>query len=707
VSPRSWRLPAAGATRAAVGFVLAASLGAAPPAPTEIRPNVVLLTLDTTRADHLGAYGAAYAHTPALDALAARGTRFARVDTAAPITLPSHSTLLTGLLPPRTGVRDNGTFVLSAKVTTLAERLRAAGYDTRAVVSAVVLARRHGLDRGFRVYDDDLGAGYSAGTLVSERRAEQTTAAALIALRDLRPPFFLWVHYYDPHEEYRPPQRFADLPSLRADPHRLYDGEIAYMDEQIGVLLAHLPAQTVVAAVGDHGEMLGEHGELTHGLLPYRGARRVPLLLAGPGVPAGRVDSCLARTADVTPTLLALAQVATPAGSFDGETLLPAADPGTCARISYTESFLPFFAYKWYPLRALSDGAELFLQAPRGSLYRLAVDPKEEHDVAATEPERLTLWAHRLRDTLQAAGEAVEQEARPDNVLTDEQLRLLASLGYAGTSSGGAVAATLPDPRRMTEVAQALHRAAEEAQHGRCRDILGELQRTVLTDPHDFPALSLAGECLRDIGQHEKALALFRRAAGENALSAVPVASIAGELLTLGRADEAEREYRRALVLDATQPEAAANLARLLRDHDQRAEAERVLDQALAAGAHAPQIYAERGLLRAESGRLEPALDDFREAARRNPAAPEPLENAARAAYRLGRFRDAEQTYAALLRLRPERGDVWRTVGAIELHELSDRVSALRSFRKALRLATDSNERAELERVVRELEGSD
>jgi arylsulfatase A-like enzyme len=281
---RTWIVP---------GFVLALLAGmvagvlagpASSPRPPTPRRNLVLITLDTTRADHLGSYGWKPARTPNLDALAARGTRFVRCDTAAPVTLPSHATILTGLYPPRTGVRDNGTFALSERVETLAERLAAHGYDTAAVVSAIVLARRHGLNQGFRIYDDDLGAGYAAGTEVAERQAEPTTDAALAAAARLKPPFFLWVHYYDPHEEYRPPTRFA---AAATGPTRLYDAEIASVDEQIGVLLAKLPKDVDVVVVGDHGEMLGEHGELHHGLLLYRAARQVPLIVAGPGVHPG------------------------------------------------------------------------------------------------------------------------------------------------------------------------------------------------------------------------------------------------------------------------------------------------------------------------------------------------------------------------------------------------------------------------------------
>ena len=270
---------------------------------TEAPPtSVLLVTLDTTRADHLGAYGDVAARTPNLDALARRGMRFARCDTAAPVTLVSHATILTGLYPPRHGVRDNGTFTLPSKVETVAERFAAAGRDTAAVVSSVVLARRHGLDQGFARYDDDLGAGYAAGTEVAERTADVATDRALELLSTLRPGFLLWVHYYDAHEEYRPPDRLVRGKGTTA----LYDGEIEFVDEQFGRLLAALPANTAVVVVGDHGEMLGEHGEATHGLLLYSGVRRVPLIVAGPGALSGETVDCLVRTADVAPTLLAL-----------------------------------------------------------------------------------------------------------------------------------------------------------------------------------------------------------------------------------------------------------------------------------------------------------------------------------------------------------------------------------------------------------------
>ena len=688
--------------RVFAGLLLPAALvAAAPPAAVKrTPPNLVLITLDTTRADHLGAWGYKDAHTPNLDALAARGTRFVRCDTAAPITLTSHATILTGLFPPRHGVRDNGTFVLSPKVVTLAKRLAARGYDTAAVVSAVVLAGRQGLNQGFRIYDDDLGTGYAAGTLVSERGAEATTAAALKAMAGLKPPFFLWVHYYDPHEEYRPPSRFADA---ARGPHRLYDGEISYMDEQIGELLKKLPAGTDVLAVGDHGEMLGEHGETSHGLLLNRAARRVPLLLAGPDVPAGKVTDCLVRTADVTPTLLALAGTP-PVSGLDGRSLLPVPSGADCSRQTYTESFLPFFAYKWYPLRSLADDRFFYLKAPKSSLYDLKADPGESRDLAPAQPQPARAWEGKLTAFLSGQGEKLNTPVKPENILSAEQRRQLASLGYLGGVAAGPVTGDLPDPRAMTDLARDLHRITQTVQEGHCSEALPQLQAMVRRDPHNFPALSLTGFCLRQAGRLESALNLFQKASKENDLNAVPIADAASCLLDLGRRPEAEKEFRRALALDPAQAMAATNLARMLRQRGDRKGAMAVLDTALRAGAHEPEVFLERGVSRAESGSLEPALLDFREAARRAPANPVPIENAARAAYDLRRFGESVQLYEQLLRIAPNRLDLWKTTGALYF-ELDDKESALRCFRRALILEINPGERARLEDLIKELGG--
>jgi arylsulfatase A-like enzyme/Flp pilus assembly protein TadD len=685
-----------------LGVVLATDFDAAarPAAvdPPASRPNVVLLTLDTTRADHLGCYGWTHARTPHLDALARRGLLFERCDTAAPITLPSHATILTGLFPTRHGVRDNGTFVLPAKIETAASRLRAAGYDTAAVVSAVVLARRYGLDRGFRIYDDDLGASAGGGE-PNERTADATTEAALAALAKLHAPFFLWVHYFDPHEEYRPPERIA---RTMAGPHRLYDGEIAFVDEQIGALLAALPPQTDVVAVGDHGEMLGERGEPTHGLLLYAGARRVPLILAGPDVPAGRRAPCLVRTADVAPTLLSFARAAAPDG-LDGTPLLPlpATSAGDCRRVSYTESFLPYFAYHWYPPRALSDGRELFLKSPEESVYAIDADPSETR--AAADPASARAWEGRLESLVAAAGERLEGDVSGESPASVEDARKLLSLGYL-QGAGGAVDPKLPDARQRTDLARVIHEATRQMQEERFTDALPALKSILRRDPRNFTALTLAARCLQETGQCAEAVPLFQRASRENPRSEVPIVDAAGCLLTLGREDEAAAEFRHALALDPAQAESATNLARLLSQAGDRDGALRVLDGAIAAGSRSSAVFLERGTLLAQGGRLTDAYASFREAFHLNPGDPLALENAARVSYQLGRDADAVRLYEELAKLAPS-SETWRTLGAIYLSRLGDRVNSLRCFRAALPLELDPAVREEIRRIIAGLEG--
>jgi arylsulfatase A-like enzyme/Flp pilus assembly protein TadD len=685
-----------GALLVAAAAALAAP-GAAPAAPGAAPRDVVLITLDTTRADHLGAWGHPHARTPNLDALAARGLRFARCDTAAPVTLPAHATILTGLYPPRHGVRDNGTFALAPRFESVAERFAAAGRDTAAVVSAIVLARRHGLDQGFARYDDDLGAGYDEATEVAERAAGATTDAALAALAALRSPFLLWVHYYDPHEEYRPPPLHADRAT---GPHRLYDGELAYLDAELGRLLAALPSTSAVVVVGDHGEMLGEQGEASHGLLLGAGARRVPLLVAAPGIAPGVVD-CLVRTADVAPTLAALGGLELP-GALDGRDLTA---PGRgCGGSSYAESFLPFFAYRWYPLRAASDGRALYLQAPRPALFDLERDPAEAADLAASEPALLDLWRGRLERHLAEAGEPLEPALEGGSPMTAEESAQLAALGYLGGGAGGRVTAELPDPRARVEVARRLHEIAANVREGGCAAALPELSKIVTAEPRNFPALCLAAECLRDGGRAREAAALFRRAAEENPRSPVPPANLGALALAAGDTEAGERELRRALVLDPSDGISAARLSRSLAGRGRSDEALAVLDAAHAAGGRRAELFLERGTRRAEAGELEPALADFREAARRAPGDPVAAENAARALFGLGRLREAALAYETLARLAPGRADVRKTLGALWL-ELGERERALEAFRAALRLATEEPERRELERLVAELSG--
>ncbi len=287
-------------------------------------PNVLLVTIDTLRFDRVGAYGYAAAETPVMDALARRGVRFTTAIAHAPLTAPSHASILTGLLPLGHGVRDNGAFVLPRQPTTLAEAFRGAGYSTAAFVSGFPLDHRYGFARGFDTYDDHLQRGGDARRAAYvERSAADASRAALAWMKGARRPWFAWVHYFDPHAPYEPP---ADLQArFAASP---YDGEIASVDRELGALLKAVDTDAspaLVLVTSDHGESLGEHGEATHGVFVYDATLRVPWIMAGPGVPQGRVSDVVARGIDVLPTLVDYAGLTVPAGVL-GRSLRPAAN---------------------------------------------------------------------------------------------------------------------------------------------------------------------------------------------------------------------------------------------------------------------------------------------------------------------------------------------------------------------------------------------
>jgi choline-sulfatase len=410
--------------RAAVVLLLAATacnrvdLAAAPEME---RPSVLLVTIDTLRADHVGAYGAVAAETPVLDRLAAEGRRFATAISSAPLTLPSHASILTGLYPPHHGVRYNGISRLQPSFETLAERLRDAGYATGAVVGSVVLAGKYGLDQGFQHYDDDTR---SRGD-PAERPATEVSNGALAWLEHAERPFFLWVHYYDPHERYAPPEPFST-----AFAGRPYDGEIAYVDSELGRLLGALAARgeldgTLIAVTSDHGESLGEHAELTHSYTLYDAVLAVPLVFRGPGVPAGPPVEGVVRTVDVAPTLSSLLGLS-PLGESDGVDLSPLFGGASVPpdRFAFAETLATRLEHGWSPLFAIRTRHHHYVRAPRPELYEIASDPGQvinQLERGSPTPGALDAEITRiLAGEVQSAEESVDDETR-------DQLR---ALGY-------------------------------------------------------------------------------------------------------------------------------------------------------------------------------------------------------------------------------------------------------------------------------------
>jgi len=540
--------------------------------------DIVLITLDTTRADHLGVYGGDSRVSPRLDRLAASGTVFTACDTASPLTLPSHATLLSGLYPPRHGLRANGRGRLGPDLPILAQWLTRRGYQAGAFVSSAVLDRRHGLDRGFDIYDDQVG-------FQGERRGDVTVDRALAwwRERDAR-PVFLWVHLFDPHAPYRPPAPWAEL-----FPDRPYDGELAFMDAQAGRLLDGLEARgqnTLVAVIGDHGEGLGEHGEKEHGLLLHQSTLAVPWILSGPGIPAGHTVSAPVRTIDLLPTLLGRAAVPAPGGLPGRDALAPLAENPE----SYAETLMPWDDYGWHPLYALRREGDKLVQGVYPSLYNLQDDPHEIRDLLAPEtgpvpPEtrarsrEMEAALHAMRDHGAAAGAPAPKESPV------QPLDRLRSLGYLGGTAGEPPATgNLLDPRGQTAFHQSVGEslaAYRDADHDRAAAILGDLLRRQAHNPF---LLDLAGSVAMAQGRQSAAMALFA-AALEHTPERAPVeVHLAEALLAAGRPAEAERRCRHALRNLPTPPpvRAALVLCRSISVQDRPAEAGQCAVQFLA-----------------------------------------------------------------------------------------------------------------------------
>jgi arylsulfatase A-like enzyme/Flp pilus assembly protein TadD len=415
-------------------------------------PSVLLVTIDTLRADRVGAYGATGVETPTLDALAARGVLFEQAMAPVPLTLPSHASLLTGQYPPTHGVRHNAIFVLPDEIETLAEKFGGAGYATGAVIGAAVLDPEFGLRQGFDHYDAEIPEHRASSAGFFERSATEVTDAALAWLADVDGPYFLWVHYYDVHGGYNPPEPFAERFEKRP-----YDGEAAYVDQELGRLLSTVePQAPVVAVTSDHGEGLGEHGEASHTYLIYDSVLHVPLIVAGPGVPSGRRVPGVVANTGVAATLLRLAGVPALARTDVGD-LSPLWQDEAAAGdgFAYAESLAGELDHGWAPIHAIRSDAHLYIRAPRPELFDLATDPRQlvnllpEHE--ATHAKTVERDEARIDRLLAAA-----PELRPVEV-DDETRAQIEALGYVVPK--GEVVRNGADPKDVHRLADVAYRA--------------------------------------------------------------------------------------------------------------------------------------------------------------------------------------------------------------------------------------------------------
>ncbi len=613
--------------------------------------RVILVTIDTLRADYVGAYGAEHVKTPTLDALAAEGTRFEHAIAPTPITLPSHASIHTGLDPVQHGVHHNGSYALDPAFATLAEHFEAAGFATAAFVAASVLGTPYGLDQGFQHYDDRLGYRRTApsGGGVAERRADAVVDSALAWLEDAPDRFFLWVHLYDPHAAYDPPPGYAERPSAplpseaevgffdsaAASMPGPYAGEIRFADEQLGRFLRAVEQRfsiggTLVAVTSDHGESLGEHGELTHSMSVYDATQRVPLIFIGTGVPSGRVVSTPVRLVDVAPTLLALAELPPLPGAV-GVDLSPwmqgeREDPLE----AYVETLATHLDFGWSPVLGLRNERWRYLRKTGPELYDLAADPKETWNLAAEQPEVVAELDARLDTRLANA-----RSPAPSRTPSDDERDQLVALGYVvaeptreieplGWVGGLDPAEGMPtlnatmearsrlaegDPAAALEVLEPYEEMGGWVSWARS-DIALEQGDPAAAERHARAALAAneelpggwaaLGRALEAQQRDQEAAAAYQRVIELDPAEPAPLAGLPRLAEARGDRADAIARYEKAALRAVPDAEAAVRLAMLYLEDGRPARARELLNESWGAGAVSPELRIEAA--RAEAG---------------------------------------------------------------------------------------------------------
>ena len=655
--------------------------------------NVLLITIDTLRLDRIGAFGGRAGLTPNLDRLAGGGLRLTRAYSAAPLTLPSHASILTGVSPPIHGLRANGLFRLGPTLPTLATVMKAAGYRTGAFVGAFVLDARFGLDRGFDVYDDRYGekqAGDAADG--AERRAEEVVrpAAAWINQQSAssnpqsnpqsatrNPQWFAWVHLYDPHEPYRAPEPYASQ-------HEPYDAEVAYADAMVGTLLDDLKAagqleRTVVIVAADHGESLGEHGERTHGVFVYDATMRVPWIMwmgsgaQGAGLRAGSSSDALVRLIDLAPTALDLVGVTAPA-SFEGRSIASGADD----RNAYLEAMDANLTRNWAPLTAVATRRYKLIDLPIPELYDLAADPRETINLYTRDAAGARTFESLLRRAItsfRSRGSGAEQ-----TTLSADARQRLQALGYIASSAPprSRTFTDADDPKTLIGAAEELNRALAAFNAGSrvggmaaaaavmrahpafatASGIYASMQRTsgdlagAIATLEDLVRRNIADQSvmvvlagyLQEAGAPDRSEGLLRAIIAAHPDYAEAYNSLGVVASRQGRHAEARAAYRKVLELDATSAKAYENLGVDEFAAGELDAARRDLGRALALDAKLAGAHNALAAVEMRQGRATAALDGWKRAVQLDPMLFDALYNLATALYDAGR-RDEARPY--------------------------------------------------------------
>ncbi len=636
-------------------LLLAPSLRAA----VKPQPNVVFITIDTLRADHLGCYGYKQIRTPNIDALAAQSARFVRAYTPVPVTLPAHTAIFTGTYPTLSGMHDFSGNKLNSSQSTLASILKQQGYITGAVIGSAVLDSRFGLNKGFDFYYDhfDFNRLQESNLEEMERPGNVVADVALDWLgKNYKNKFLLWMHLYDPHYPYRPPPPYSEQYK-----DRLYDGEIAFADSQVGRLIAFLKAKglydnTLIVLTGDHGESLGEHGEKTHGFFIYNATLHVPVIIHLPGSASAMAVSELVSLVDLMPTVLQYVKIEIPE-QLQGRSLLPlmASKKEEDSRSLYAETFLPRIHFNWSELRSVETDKYQFIQAPKPELYDLSNDPGETNNLYPAKKAVAEELHARLNTLIRQY--SADQELAEKTGLDPVLMERLKSLGYAGFSGGGNVTTTdasLPDPKDRIQVYELISDAIAESQHGEYQSSTEKLITALKTDPASVPVHYLLGLNYYRLREFTKATESFQRVLQLSPDYELAVFNLGLAYARTGDFDQAIQMLKRALDLDATNFSAAYNLGAAYLRKEMVPEAAAAFRQSATIAPEYAPAHRALGELLLYQGQVDESIGELRRAAELDPHEPGTHAALAKALTAKGLSAEAEEEMRKATPARPQ-----------------------------------------------------
>jgi arylsulfatase A-like enzyme/Tfp pilus assembly protein PilF len=642
--------------------------------------NIVLITLDTMRSDRLSCYGSDRVDTPNIDAFAREGVTFTNAASTVPFTLPAHTSIMTGTYPPYHGVRENVGVRLGDELPTLAELLGMSGWATAGFVSSFVLDGRWGIGRGFDHYFDDFDlSAFDTPDMGSVQRTGDVTVTEAVRWLDERPaekPFFLWLHLYDPHEPYTPPEPYNSL-----YPDRPYDGEVAFTDSLIGDFRRALQERglldtSLVILTTDHGEGLGDHGEMFHGYYIYDSTIHVALIVRPPAMAdGGRLSDAPVSHVDLLPTILDAVGLSYPE-VLHGQSLVPeiVGEPETWQRAVYSESMYPLLHYGWAPLRSLRTKRFKLIDAPRQELFDLAQDRREKVNLAETEPDRVLELDHEL-EVLRSRIEGDEPSSTEQMELDEQTLAQLQALGYTAGQGGVAIDAEEDVLRADPKDKLALHQKVMAAQ-GRMEladTAVHILEEVLAEDETILDAHHMLGRIAANQERHEDALRHFRRALELDPDNRNSTMGLASTFAALERYDDALIGFQRMIDLSGGDSNASIAMADIHVTRGDFRQAAEVLESAIVAGASEAIVYNKLGEVLAEEGRPGDAAPLFERAMETAREFPMPYFNLGVIHEGRGEIARAVSLYEKAIELEPRffkaqfnLGRLYGTMGRIE-----------------------------------------